>query len=308
MCCSFICAAMNAVPIAWASDKVSSPPNDLRSECANLPRPNIPEYARADYGSTVYKAATYYIFLEKGSSAVNLSDYDPELNEILRKIHEPKYFSRANDSLESNMKEGMSDVVGTLGQQPDKVYFNRAMICTSLNAYTKKGSSENIYAKYTFQQIIDQIDSDSTDTTQRTENNQVKAVIQDKTNPVASKSNSSVKKTAEPSDPNTQFLVGMNYETGKDGTHNAQQAMYWFRKSAEQGNGRAQYWLASHYLTGDGVPKDITQAYAWFSASAANGYFPAENPRNLCGEMLSKVDLAKAQAVANYYHSKYRSN
>lgn len=300
---------MNASSIAWASDKVTSITNDLRSECANLPRPNIPEYASADYGSTVYKAATYYIFLEKGSSAVNLPDYDSELNEILRKIHEPKYFGRANASLESGMKEGMASVVGTLGQQPDKVYFNKAMICTSLNAYTKKSSSENVYVKYTFQQIVDQIDSDSTDTTQRVEINQANKDIKDKNNPKTSKPNfTTVKKTAEPSNSNDQFLAGMNYEAGKDGTHDAQQAMHWFRKSAEQGNGRAQYWLASHYLTGDGVPKDITQAYAWFSISAANGYFPAVNPRNLCGEMLSKSDLAKAQAVANYYHSKYRTN
>lgn len=98
----------------------------------------------------------------------------------------------------------------------------------------------------------------------------------------------------------------MNYETGKDGTHDPQQAMIWFRKSAEQGNARAQYWIASHYLMGDGVPKYIIQAFAWFSASAANGYHPATNSRNLCGEMLSKPQLLAAQSLAKQYCSNYK--
>lgn len=303
-----MCVSLNG--FADTANGKTTPADQIRSECATLPRPDIPEYSRAYYGSTVYKAATYYIFLENDYSSVELGDIDPELMDLLKKIREPKYADYANHSLEANMKEAMSEVVGSLGKQPDKIYFNKSMICASLNAYTKRGSSENVYVKYNFQQLMDQIDSDPTrkygsrDVEEKhTSTDHVNGQRISRTSKVTTAA-----KTIEPTDAKAQFLLGMNYEMGTDVAHDPHRAMTWFLKSAKQGNGQAQFWVASHYFIGDGVEKDLIQAYAWFSASASNGYFPAKNPQGLCSEMLSKPELAAAQALAKHYSRQSQEN
>lgn len=320
MLCGLMCAAVNALAdTPPANSKVTTAMiASFRSECEVLPRPDIPEYATAVYGSAVYKAATYEIFFENNFSPDELREIDPELIALLQKLHKPQYYSFAKNALESELKQDMSEVVGTLGGKPDTVYFQKATSCASLNAYTKKWSSENVYVKSTFQQTLDQADFEANPAHKAAEKarlEQAKATeqirvqkVQDGTSKrVNSKSGSTTtQKMVEPTDPNGQFLVGMNYEMGKDGTHNPQEAMIWFRKSAEQGNGRAQYWVASHYLTGDGVAKDNMQAYVWFSVSAANGYFPATSARDLYGNNLSESQRAAGQELAKQYFEKYQ--
>lgn len=320
MLCGLMCVAVNSLAgTPPANSKITTAMiANVRSECEALPAPDIPEYATAAYGSAVYKAATYEIFLENNFSPDELREFDPELIALLQKLYKPEYYSFAENALKSEMKQDMSEVVGALGGKPDIVYFQKATSCASLNAYTKKWSSENVYVKYTFQQTLDQADYEANPAHKAAEKARIKQAkateqvsvqkVQDDTSKrVNSKSGSTTtQKMVEPTDPNGQFLVGMNYEMGKDGTHNPQEAMIWFRKSAEQGNGRAQYFLGSHYLMGDGVPVDKVQAYVWFSVSAANGYYPATQARDVYGLNLSESQRTAAQELAKQYFEKYQ--
>ena len=81
-----LCGLMGFAVNAFAAEVDKAAIIKLKSECAALPRPNIPDYATADYGSTVYKAATYYIFLETDFNVAEPRDYDPELVDIMKKL------------------------------------------------------------------------------------------------------------------------------------------------------------------------------------------------------------------------------
>lgn len=72
-------------------------------------------------------------------------------------------------------------------------------------------------------------------------------------------------------DAETQYRLGMLYETGQGVPQSYEQASLWYRKAAEQNLAAAQYRLGLLYSNGVGVPKDETQAAAWYRKAADQG-------------------------------------
>lgn len=74
-----------------------------------------------------------------------------------------------------------------------------------------------------------------------------------------------------PIDPQTQFALGLKYETGDGVVANVTQAMNWYRKAATQGHSGAQFNLGRGYSEGRGVPQDDLQAITWWCKAAEQG-------------------------------------
>jgi len=81
---------------------------------------------------------------------------------------------------------------------------------------------------------------------------------------------------AKQGDPDSQFIMGRLYETGRSVSADPAIAAEWYRKAAEQGFVKAQYNLGTLYLNGTGVPKDARMAAEWFSKAATQGHHIAE--------------------------------
>jgi Sel1 repeat len=73
-----------------------------------------------------------------------------------------------------------------------------------------------------------------------------------------------VKAKAEAGDAESEFLVGIDYATGRGVAKDEVEAVKWSRKAAEQNYARAQYNLGVYYAFGQGVAKDEVEAYRWF--------------------------------------------
>lgn len=76
---------------------------------------------------------------------------------------------------------------------------------------------------------------------------------------------------AEQGDSDAAFKLGMFYDVGDNGAHEAERAVYWYRRAAESGNLQAQHNLAVAYANGDGVSLDINKAIKWWTLAARRG-------------------------------------
>ena len=77
-----------------------------------------------------------------------------------------------------------------------------------------------------------------------------------------------LKERAAAGDPEAQFSLGKNYESGRSGLKkDYAEAANWYRKSAEQGNVYAAASLGILYHSGKGLPHDDVQAEMWFLIS-----------------------------------------
>ena len=72
-------------------------------------------------------------------------------------------------------------------------------------------------------------------------------------------------------DPNAQFELALNYETGQGVEQDWKQAFFWYKQATEQGNMYAQYNLGLCYANEKGVPQDLQKAEFWCRKSAQNG-------------------------------------
>lgn len=80
---------------------------------------------------------------------------------------------------------------------------------------------------------------------------------------------SNLRERAEAGDPEAQFNLAKNYETGRAGyKKDFAEAERWYRLAAEQGDPFAQASLAILYRFGKGVPRDYVEAYKWFYLAA----------------------------------------
>jgi uncharacterized protein len=79
-----------------------------------------------------------------------------------------------------------------------------------------------------------------------------------------------LRERAAAGDPEAQFNLAKNYETGRAGyKKDFAEAERWYRQAAEQGDPFAQASLAILYRFGKGVPQDYVQAFMWFHLAAS---------------------------------------
>src|SRR5918999_4934247 len=78
-----------------------------------------------------------------------------------------------------------------------------------------------------------------------------------------------LRERAAAGDPEAQFNLAKNYETGRAGyKKDFAEAERWYRQAAVQGDPFAQASLGILYRFGKGVPRDYVQAYMWFHLAA----------------------------------------
>ena len=78
-----------------------------------------------------------------------------------------------------------------------------------------------------------------------------------------------LRERAAAGDPEAQFNLAKNYETGRAGyKKDFVEAERWYRLSAEQGDPFAQASLGILYRFGKGIPQDYVEAFMWFYLAA----------------------------------------
>lgn len=65
---------------------------------------------------------------------------------------------------------------------------------------------------------------------------------------------------AKAGDAETQYNLGICYETGNCIEQDTEQALYWYQKSVGQGFALAKYALSKMYAEGNSVDKDLAKA------------------------------------------------
>ncbi len=73
-------------------------------------------------------------------------------------------------------------------------------------------------------------------------------------------------------------------------------AAQWFEKAAQRGVVDSQYNLGVLYESGQGLPKNLTEAYVWYSVAAGQGDQFARQRIDILKDQLGEADLAKADA------------
>lgn len=106
---------------------------------------------------------------------------------------------------------------------------------------------------------------------------------------------------AEQGDPAGQWLLGIQLEAGSGLLLDPVEAAQWFRRSAEQGYVAGQWSLGVMYWEGRGVPRDGVRAYYWLSLAASTGYEPAKRRLDVVERLLSRAEIALAQAQARRF-------
>jgi TPR repeat protein len=103
---------------------------------------------------------------------------------------------------------------------------------------------------------------------------------------------------AERGDARGQSSLGYMYFGGSGVLQDDAEAIDWFRKAAEQGNANAQFGLGGMYSDGRGVLQDAVLAHMWFNISNANGDAVGSSARGLIELLMTREQIAEAQALA----------
>lgn len=83
-------------------------------------------------------------------------------------------------------------------------------------------------------------------------------------------------------DTNSQFRLGIAYQTGTGISKSPTSAVYWFRKAAQQGDLRALRSLGQCYYLGNGVETDYKAAVRCYSQAAIKGNTAAQVDLGIC--------------------------
>ena len=90
--------------------------------------------------------------------------------------------------------------------------------------------------------------------------------------------------------------LALYYAEGRGGVEtNIKTAASWFEKAAQRGVVDSQYNLGVLYESGQGLPKNLTEAYIWYSIAAAQGDQFARKHIDLLKQQLSAADLKRAE-------------
>lgn len=73
---------------------------------------------------------------------------------------------------------------------------------------------------------------------------------------------------AENGDPDAQYLIAHNYETGDFVRKDLKEAVKWYRLSAEKNKADSQWKLGQLYEKGEGVDKDLKEAIKWYTLAS----------------------------------------
>jgi len=82
---------------------------------------------------------------------------------------------------------------------------------------------------------------------------------------------SDMKVLAEQGDANSQFFLGLAYDSGRGVPQDRTEAAKWYLLAAEQGAAGAQNNLALLYANGWGVPRNYLLAHMWCNYAVGNG-------------------------------------
>lgn len=96
----------------------------------------------------------------------------------------------------------------------------------------------------------------------------------------------------------SQFYVGMLYDTGVSVSQDAREAFKWYERAARSGHHHAQHNLAVAFVKGEGVEKDIDKAMHWWQASARQGNVDSQYNLGIVyatGNPRVKKDIAMAK-------------
>ena len=88
---------------------------------------------------------------------------------------------------------------------------------------------------------------------------------------------------------------------GEGGPQDAPAAARWFKEAAQHGVVDSQYNLGLLYQSGSGVPKDLVQAYKWFSIAANSGDGEARSSAIELQAKLPGAQLASAEAQVSAF-------
>ena len=112
---------------------------------------------------------------------------------------------------------------------------------------------------------------------------------------------------AERGHPLARALIGSMYESGKGVPRNYAEAVRWYRMAAEQGQRDAQYDLGILHAKGEVVPRNLVTAHMWINLAIANGVSNGKEALSLLDEILTREQIAEAQARAEKcFNSNYR--
>ena len=107
------------------------------------------------------------------------------------------------------------------------------------------------------------------------------------------------KPLAEQGDAKAQYNLGVLYGKGRGVPQDYAKAVKWFYKAAEQGYAKAQNNLGVMYEKGWGITKDYVQAHMWFHLAAMGGDTNAIKSNDKVSRLMTPVQIAKAQKLAN---------
>ncbi len=82
----------------------------------------------------------------------------------------------------------------------------------------------------------------------------------------------STRLSAYEGNPGSQYLLGLMYLKGEEGSPQYAHAIRWLRQSADQGWADAQVTLGLIYRSGAGVEKNFSESFKWFQMAAADPY------------------------------------
>ena len=103
---------------------------------------------------------------------------------------------------------------------------------------------------------------------------------------------------AEQGEAGAQNNLGVMYANGDGVLQDYAEAVRWYRMAAEQGNATAQNNLGVMYENGRGVLQDAVLAHMWYNIGSANGnVFGSEN-RGAIEPLMTREQVADAQARA----------
>jgi len=98
-----------------------------------------------------------------------------------------------------------------------------------------------------------------------------------------------------------QWLLAVEYITGKGVAKNEAEGVKWLRKSAEFGQARSQCDLAHCYMDGTGVKIDYNEGVKWYRKAAEQGYIVAQNRLGRCYYLGTGVSKDYSES-AKWFH------
>ncbi|MBT5435193.1 MAG: SPOR domain-containing protein [Alphaproteobacteria bacterium] len=113
---------------------------------------------------------------------------------------------------------------------------------------------------------------------------------------------------AEAGDPDSQFGLGLIFESGRGVGRDYRAAAQWYRAAADQGHPGAQFNLGHLYRLGAGVDPDMSEAVRWWRDAADQGLAQAQVLLGLAYQRGDGVEADPALAVDWFMRAAEKNN